>query len=358
MASKKIITVSAPGKIHFLGEHVVVHGKPALIAAIDKRLRITLTPRNDKQIVVVSLNSKQSLSTSGVNVIEMTKKAQVQWKRFIETDDITLLTSMTDAPLSYAIISIGETLLFYKKRLPSGFTITIDSTIPLGSGLGSSAALSVTIVAAVTLFLGEKLDKQKIYDIALVTEQKKHGRPSGGDPAVVLHGGLVWFRKETQSLKIIEPLPFSISEKIAHRFSMIDTGKPEESTGEMIAMVKEFMDTDSSAQDVFDDQERLTRELLDVIKSEDEKKIMEIIKQGERNLERMGVVSSLVKKLIREIEKSGGAAKISGGGGKKKGAGMLLVYHQNSKKLDNIVKFLKFPIFAVQLGVQGLTIEV
>ncbi len=357
MASKKIITVSAPGKIHFLGEHVVVHGKPALIAAIDKRLRITLTPRSDKQIEIVSQNSKQSIITSGVNILEMTKKAQAQWKRFLLTNEITFLTSMTSELLSYPLIAIGETLLFYKKRLPSGFTITIDSAIPLGSGLGSSAALSVTIAAAVSLFLGEKIDTQKIYDIALVTEQKKHGRPSGGDPAVVLHGGLVWFRRETQNLKIIEPVPFSISEKIAHHFSMIDTGKPEESTGEMIATVKQFMDTDPSANDVFDDQERLTREMLDAIKNEDEKGIINIIKQGQRNLEKMGVVSIFVKKLIREIEKSGGAAKISGGGGKKKGAGMLLVYHPNSKRLDTIVQSSTLQAHKIYLGGEGLIIE-
>ena len=37
--SKEQISVSAPGKIHLLGEHVVVHGKPAIITTIDKRCR-------------------------------------------------------------------------------------------------------------------------------------------------------------------------------------------------------------------------------------------------------------------------------------------------------------------------------
>lgn len=36
------ITVSAPGKIHLLGEHTVVYGHPALLAAVDKRIYISV----------------------------------------------------------------------------------------------------------------------------------------------------------------------------------------------------------------------------------------------------------------------------------------------------------------------------
>ncbi|KKR34083.1 MAG: Mevalonate kinase, partial [Candidatus Gottesmanbacteria bacterium GW2011_GWC2_39_8] len=37
------ITISAPGKVHLLGEHTVVYGKPALIASLDKRLSVTIS---------------------------------------------------------------------------------------------------------------------------------------------------------------------------------------------------------------------------------------------------------------------------------------------------------------------------
>lgn len=355
---KKQITVSAPGKIHFLGEHVVVYGKPALLAAIDKRCVVSLTPRKDRQIEIVSENLKHSITVSGLAVLEGTKLAQKNWQEFIKTGNVALLLNLTKDPLSYPILAIGESLLFYKKRLPSGFTLTIDSNIPMGAGLGSSAALAVCIAAAIGQFLGEKVDKEKVFDIAFRTEQKKHGRPSGGDPATVLHGGLLWFRKESNDLKIMQPLPFTIPEAISRNFYLVDSGRPEEGTGEMVASVKAFHDGKTQqAHKIFDEQENLTRQLLSALKKGDDTLIIRIIGAGERNLEKLGVVSVFVKKLIGEIEKSGGAAKISGGGGVKKGTGMLLVYHNNRKALEAVLQSHKLPYFQTRMGVEGLKIH-
>lgn len=357
MARNKQIIVSAPGKIHFLGEHVVVYGKPALLAAIDKRCTVSISQRKDKLIEIRSINLKNSITVSGLAVLEGTKLAQKKWQEFIKTGNVALLLNLTKDPLSYPILAIGEALLFYKKRLPSGFTLTIDSNIPMGAGLGSSAALAVCVAAALGQFLGETVDKEKVYEIAFRTEQKKHGRPSGGDPATVLHGGLLWFRKESNDLKIMERVPFAIPETISKNFYLVDSGKPIEGTGEMIARVKLFHDQNKlKTHSIFDQQEQLTRELLTAIKNADDKKIMKIMQHGERNLEKLGVVSPFVKKLIREIEKSGGAAKISGGGGIKKGTGMLLVYHKYRKKLEAVLQSQGLSFLQARLGVEGLRI--
>ena len=58
------ITVSAPGKLHVLGEHVVVYGKPAIIAAVDKRCVVTITEREDEKIVI-KINPPPSPSHGG-----------------------------------------------------------------------------------------------------------------------------------------------------------------------------------------------------------------------------------------------------------------------------------------------------
>lgn len=316
----KIIRVSAPGKLILLGEHSVVYGKPAIIASVARRCFITLTPHEAKKIKILSENP--------------------------------------DQPLDYPEFIISQTLEFFKKKLSTGFTLSINSEIPVGGGMGSSAALAISIAGAVSLFLGEKFDKEKINNIAYLSEQKKHGNPSGADNSASCYGGLLWFRKETPDLKIISQPPFNISEEITKNLFTIFTGTPKESTKEMVGMVGElYKKHQEFTRSIFDSQELLTRQLLSALKNKDSEAIKNCIERGEKNLERLDVVSPVVKSFIRKIEKKGGAAKICGAGGKTKGSGVILAYHQNINELEKLAIAQKFTFSPVQLGSEGVRIE-
>jgi mevalonate kinase len=74
-------------------------------------------------------------------------------------------------------------------------------------------------------------------------------------------------------------------------------------------------------------------------------------------LEELGVVGERAKKIIRLIERSGGAAKICGAGGLKKGSGMALVYHGDLSVLKRNLKKNKIDFLKVKLGEKGVTIH-
>ncbi len=316
----KQIRVSAPGKLILLGEHAVVYGKPAIIASVAKRCFVTLTPRNDKTIKIVSENQ--------------------------------------DKTLDYPEFIISKTLEYFHKKLTLGFDLSINSQIPIKGGMGSSSALAVSIAGAVSLFLGEKFDKEKINNIAYLAEQKKHGNPSGGDNSTCCFGGLVWFRKETPDLIIISQIPFNTPEKILQNFLTVFSGTPRESTGEMVSIVRDlYQKRPKYTESIFAGQELLVRELLPALKNGDEDVIINCIRQGEKNLELLGVVSPFVKLLIRKIEKIGGAAKICGAGGKTKGGGILLAYHKNRKELETLLEFHKFDFSPITLASEGVRQE-
>lgn len=349
------IQVFVPCKIHLLGEHAVVYGKPAILTAVGKNLTVTITPRKDQKINIISKELGASVETTADQIIEQTKQAQQNWGEFVKTNNISILKSITAEPLAYVCIAIGEALLYYKKQPSVGFDLELSSEIPIGSGLGSSASIAVGVVAAVSLLLGEEFDKEIINNIAYQTEQKKHGMPSGGDNSAVTFGGLVWFRKETPELKIIQPIPFPISENLAKNFVVIATGTPEESTGEMVALVKNLYQEKPEVVDNFlESQEKLTRELLSVLKEGNESEFIRIIKAGEQNLEKIGVASEFAQRIIRDIETSGGAAKICGAGGTTKGTGVLLAYHQDKSKIEEIAAKYELPFYSVSIGVNGL----
>jgi mevalonate kinase len=349
-------TTSAPGKIHFLGEHTAVYGKPAILAAIDKRVKVDLLPTEDRMVHIISKNFKREMTRSVHEILDITREAQEKWHQFRETDNIAVLNAIKADELFYPAIVIGETLMYYQQNLNEGFHLSIDSDIPIGSGHGSSAAVAVSIASAVSRHICESTKKEDIAKIAIKSEQIKHGNPSYGDVAAVIHGGLIWFRKETPELILVEPLDFTVAKNIAQNVMVIQSGIPEESTGEMVHNVNEFR---KSSHDTFtrilEEQESLTRELLAVLQQGDSKRLIAIMKAGERNLEALGVVSHSAKALIRQIEDAGGAAKVCGAGGLAKGSGAILVYHPE-KGLQHLANDKNKSYYAVQLGGEGLTI--
>ena len=234
----------------------------------------------------------------------------------------------------------------------------INSQIPIGAGLGSSAAISAAYIASLLTFLKAKWNLNLINQLTFEAEKVFHGNPSGADPATVIFGGLIWFRKESSDLKLIQQLPFSIPNKLAKNFVLINTGTPKETTKDMVTMVKNLYQKKPSIVDNFlEKQEQLTKELLEALQLKKEKKLKSVIKMGENNLEKIGVVSKSVLPIIREIESSGGAAKICGGGGKKGPTGILLCYHYKPSIIQQIAKQNNLEYFKTALGVGGLKRE-
>jgi mevalonate kinase len=127
----------APGKVILLGEHAVVYGEPALAAAIDKGLTVVV------------------------------ERAET-----------------TDCPDPFVAIA-------REAGWVGGFRVEITSEIPLGSGLGSSAALGVALARA----FKPGCSAEEAARLAMHLERAVHGKPSGVDPAASAHGGIIFFEK-------------------------------------------------------------------------------------------------------------------------------------------------------------------
>lgn len=348
------VKVSAPGKLHLLGEHVVVHNKPAILTAVDKRCFVEITPRKDKKIKITSRNYKTSVIRIIEEITGKFEKAEKDWGKYNENNDVALLKSITKEPLDYPQIIVGQFLNYYKIKSISGFDLNIDSEVPVGCGMGSSGSLAVSIIGALSIFAGKPFNKKTINEIAFLAEQKKHGKPSGGDNSTSCFGGLVWFKKDQG----IKPLGIKLSEEITKNFYVINTGTPKETTGEMVSLVRDLVaKRQLFAQEIFDRQEELVKDLLLALEKNKPNQIFGIIKSGEANLEKLGVVSPFVRGLIRKIEESGGAAKICGGGGKTKSTGMILIYHKDLKSLKKVLQSHKLSPTQLTLGVEGLRID-
>ena len=311
-----MITISVPSKVHLLGEHAVVYGKPAFLGAINKRISVTIGSSKTKQILGDQTYIKEIKQLLAILEREIQNKTEFK----------------ADKP----------------------YLIKINSQIPVRFGLGSSAALSASFTAALLSFFKIPWSNKTVFDIAYEGEKFFHGNPSGGDLAAVIEGGFLWFRKEFEFLKTFATLPFSPHKNIK-QFILINSGKPEESTKEMIEKVAKLKtSTPQKIQALFNSQEEWTKQMVIAFKDGNEENLMECIKLGEQNLENLGVVGARAKVLIRSIERIGGVAKISGAGGVKSGSGMLLVYHKDTGKLLNYIKQKKLEFLKIRIGVEGL----
>lgn len=306
------VTVSAPAKVHLMGEHSVVYGKPALLAAINKRLFISV--ESAPKLELISEYNTDYLQ----NIINLFEKT-------------------------------------FQKKV-KGVKITIKSEIPIGRHIGSSAALSVATIGALMRFFLKIWDPKRINELSYEAEKEKHGNPSGADNTTCCFGGLVWYRKEVEFLKSIWNLPVSTYQ--IPQFILIDTGLPKESTKEMIQYVNNIYNKNRKyIENILSDQEKQTKRILVSLKNGDREELKKAIIIGERNLEKMGVVSASSKKIIREIEKVGGCAKICGGGGKRGPTGFLLAYHENTEKIITLAQNMKLNTFPIKLGEEGVRVE-
>ncbi|QJD70461.1 mevalonate kinase [Marinobacterium sp. LSUCC0821] len=167
-----MIKYSAPGNLMLMGEHAILHGEPALAMAVTKRIELTLEPLNTTSIEIVS---GLGYYTSDL--------------RHIEQSD-------TFAFLVAAIEQVPE--------LSSGFKVSIESEFSHQVGLGSSAAVTAAMVAALLEYASVSVTPEEVFKRALAAvHQVQNGRGSGTDLAACIYGGIVAYE---MAERVVRPL--------------------------------------------------------------------------------------------------------------------------------------------------------
>ena len=214
-------TASAPGKVYLFGEHAVVYGEPAIPCAIERRARVTVERRDDGSLRVHS----DDLSLDGFTV-EYSGTTDGR-------PDIAVEKTLIEAAMGYVETSIEQARAVAAERGVTdaeevGFDVTVESDIPLGGGLGSSAAVSVATIEAATRELGVELDHEEIADRAYRVEHEvQDGQASRADTFCSTMGGAVRVEGDDCRTLPSPELPFVVG---------FDGGAGD--TGELVAGVR------------------------------------------------------------------------------------------------------------------------
>ena len=140
------VLADAPGRVNLMGEHTDYNGGFVLPIAIPQRTRVELSPRSDTTARVASANVEPPAQRTYVVGAE----ARVHsWIDYVQ----------------------GVTNALCRRGLRiCGFDARIESTVPVGSGLSSSAALEVSILRALRQIYGLSLDDLEIAKAARSAE--------------------------------------------------------------------------------------------------------------------------------------------------------------------------------------------
>ncbi|KAK4704939.1 cysteine-S-conjugate beta-lyase, partial [Phenoliferia sp. Uapishka_3] len=216
------LIVSAPGKVILFGEHAVVHGITAIAGSVDLRCYCLAESRRDGRVglSLPDLQFDQSWDIESLpwDLVSPSAKAP----RADSTPDVALIAALNkivkDAPLQAAQAAVAFLYLYLNlsvHRRPAQ-TFTVRSALPIGAGLGSSAAFSVCVSSALlythehlslprlpastpTLHHGRRAVTFEQADVvnawAFSAEKILHGTPSGVDNTVSAHGGAIGFTK-------------------------------------------------------------------------------------------------------------------------------------------------------------------
>ncbi len=177
MSSGEVI-VSAPGSLMLMGEHAVLHDRRALVAAINRRIRVRLTPRADRKICIRSALGR-------------------------------LDTALDRLAIKQPFTFVTAALLQQRPHLRGGLNLEIQSEFSHEIGFGSSAAVTVALLRALAELNRTSRANKKILRDAVAVIRQVQGRGSGTDAAASLLGGIVCYRAEPlafRSFAIAPPL--------------------------------------------------------------------------------------------------------------------------------------------------------
>ena len=300
----------SPGKLIISGEHSVVYGCPAISMAVDRSAVFELTAQSTNRISFDLAEGKNDSYTL-MTLRDLKTRVERKYEQFLKGDiGISYVLSAPADLFRFAFIHALDSL---HRSLDSGVIMKLRSTIPIGCGMGSSAATVLSELRALGHYLRVDFKPDWYYEYSLEVEKLQHGYPSGIDSFTSLNGGCAYF-KNGEGKKL--PLP-------QLKMFLVETGAPQSSTGECIEEVRKKFKSSSIWTEFTD----ITEMIVEELNNNNSKKIISLIRDNQKLLNTIGVVPKNISNFIDEIEQMGGAAKICGAGSiRGNNAGAIIVF--------------------------------
>lgn len=313
---KTLINVFAPGKLILSGEHAVVYGQPALAMAVNRYVKATVTRETVPQVLfdLSDLSHRSRLSYDALHLLK--EKIKQKYYRFISGD--YSIRDVLQKPFELAQFAMGMLAESLNLTLPHGVKIQVQSDLPIGCGMGSSAATIVSVMQAMSQYMQLDIPQDKLYKLALEVENMQHGHSSGLDLRVAMQGGCLYMQGQEIEERAIPSLPMYL----------VNTGTPITTTGQCVEKAAPFFKSEQLKSDFA----AVTQSMDKALQQQSWRDMQHAIRRNHQLLVQIGVVPEKIQTFISQMEAAGGAAKICGAGavaGDKAGAVLVVMEDKN-----------------------------
>lgn len=277
MPHKATVSASAPGSLMLLGEYAVLSGKPALVCAVDKRISVTLTPREDHVIEIFS----ETLGAYQTNIAALS----------------------LEKPFNFVL----GALLQHKSNLKHGYDIHVISDFSHTIGLGSSAAVTVATLAALATSLELNSTPHDLIQQGCEVIRAVQGMGSGADIAASVHGGMVHYQAaplNAEKLSATYPLTLWYSGS-------------KTPTAEAIKKVQtEFAHQPALFHQLTNTIGECAQQGIECVRAEQWDQLGRVMNIQQGLMESLGVNMPILREMVDRLRKDNGilGAKISGSG--------------------------------------------
>jgi len=317
---KKQLRARSPAKLILSGEHAVVYGKPAIAMAINRYAESTVLSGLSSAILFNCMNLKYAKSFTLHTLKALKDRLQDEYRAFLEGH--CGIREVLKKPFELLQFTVSHLLETWNIPLSQGLEIRASSEIPIGCGMGSSAALVMSTLYALAHFLKLDIDPARFVALGREAENLQHGYSSGLDLHLAMAGGCLRFEKGNTVKRTIPKMPMHI----------VQTGVPLASTGECVERAAKHFKNSELAHDFG----AVTNFFDEALQQNNLHKMQIAIRENHRLLVKIGVVPPKVQEFVSSIEKENAAAKVCGAGSVVgENAGVVLVVSE--KDLSSIV---------------------
>ena len=327
------------GKIIISGEHSVVYGKPGLSLSINKHTKITLsitkTNQNENNNIFISINLLDLNNNFSILKNELISLLTTKEKITINNIKSHFISNIIKV---FSLINNINLLKYFINN--HKISIKINSEIPLGFGLGSSASYNSCIIISFSHILLKyfnfKIEKTQIIQFSNEGEKFFHnGIPSGIDVTTSIEGGIIYFKNINEYDFLCNN---NIDDVIYNKMCIyLINSKIKRDGGNFIKKVNNFkLNNNKKFYNIINKISQITEEIFNLSFSKNYNKFFNLININQTLLKELLISTEEIDKIIKILNEENFCGKITGAGG----GGFILTLFEPEKE-KNFIEIMK-----------------